>query len=195
MSNLLLNLVIHVTDTPFGRVVTKDDLFFWHCFPRLNSNGTVTYKGKTYKNVQALPDEYYIINNQKLSIKKHTSGRGWSIEGYSDLIETNGKLTNINPYNPNQFVDNWEVTNGVAGHNSKSRHVVLAGGWTKDGRKAGKFEPEEIFSPEQIQQLIDYIKMMKEMWPGIKIVGHYELDNRKTCPNFDVPKFLKQHNL
>ena len=28
--------------------------------------------------------------------------------------------------------------------------------------------------------------------PDIKIYGHYELDNKKTCPNFDVQKWLQR---
>lgn len=191
MSKKLKYLVIHVSDTPFGRPVTNDDLFFWHRFPAKNANGTYTYKGKKYSSLSALPDDSFIINGTKLSIRKHTTGRGWSVEGYSDKINHDGTLQNIRPYNTDGFVDAWEVTNGVAGQNSVARHVVIAGGWTKDGKKSGKFELTEIFSQPQIDQLIEYIKMIREIWPDIIIKGHYEFDKGKTCPNFDVPKFLK----
>lgn len=188
----LIYLVLHVDDTPYGRKVTKDDIFMWHCFPKRNANGTYTYLGKTMQN---LPDDYYVINGQRLSIKKYTTGRGWSVVGYSDMIYKSAELVNLNPYNSDGFVDKWEVTNGVAGINSKARHCVISGGHTKDGRKSGIFEPEEIFTPEQIITLIDYIKMMKEVFPNIIIKGHHEFDKSKTCPNFDVQKFLKKHNL
>lgn len=36
--------------------------------------------------------------------------------------------------NEDANVDPWEVTNGVAGYNSVSRHIVYAGGCAKDGK-------------------------------------------------------------
>lgn len=36
--------------------------------------------------------------------------------------------------NEDANVDPWEITNGVAGYNSVSRHIVYAGGVAKDGK-------------------------------------------------------------
>jgi len=28
-----------------------------------------------------------------------------------------------------------------------------------------------------------------------KVIGHYQVDDKKECPSFDVPKWLEKHNL
>lgn len=191
-------LIIHTTDTPYQRKVTKDDIRHWHLLPVTNQDGTITYKGKKYQLLSQLPNEKV----GGLDVKKYPNGgRGWSQVGYSDLIEIDGKLTNLVPYNFDNVIDSNEVTNGATGYNSKSRHVVLAGGWSKDGKiKNGKkpdgtyMEPCELYSPKQIDTLIQYIQMQKEMVPDLKILGH-NMVSQKTCPNFDVEKFIKDNNL
>ena len=128
-------------------------------------------------------------------------GRGWKQVGYSDLIQRSGKLVNLVPYNLDDNVDKWEITNGAAGVNSISRHVVLAGGWNKDGSNknghAGKnLKPtdkiEDLYTKEQIETLAQYVKKQLEDVPTLKVVGHYYFGT-KTCPNFDVEDFLKRY--
>lgn len=183
-------LVIHCTDTPYQRPVSKDTIKMWHTFPCKNANGTITYMGKTYKSISELPDELVTINGKSLSIRKNLVGRGWKKVGYSDLIEIDGKLTNLVPYNFDEIIDSAEVTNGAAGYNSVSRHVVLAGGWSKDGKtKSAIMNPADLYSSAQLDQLADYIKMQLQICPTIKVVGHNELCS-KTCPNFNVDAFL-----
>lgn len=192
----LKQMVIHTTDTPYDRKVTKGDIQMWHLMPLKNADGTYTYKGKKYASLSALPDEK--ING--VSIKKQ-SGRGWKVVGYSDMITRDGEIVNLNPYNFDDVIDSKEVTNGASGYNSNSRHVVLVGGWSKDGKiKNGKhvdgsyYKAEELYTAEQIQSLIEYINMQKEIVPSLVVVGHNEL-SQKTCPNFDVQEFLKEHAL
>jgi hypothetical protein len=52
-------------------------------------------------------------------------GRGWKQVGYTDMIHLDGGLERLVANNEDSEVDPWEVTNGVAGHNSTSRHIVL----------------------------------------------------------------------
>lgn len=189
-------LVIHTTDTPYDRKVTKADIEQWHLMPRKNNDGTLTYKGKTYKSVSELPSEKVA----GLDIKKYT-GRGWKVPGYADMITRDGEVVNIVPYNNDDVINASEITNGATGYNSNSRHVVLAGGWSKDGKiKNGKHEdgsyflPQELYTPEQINALLEYINRQRKLVPNVIIVGHNEL-SQKTCPNFDVQLFLKNHNI
>lgn len=125
-------------------------------------------------------------------------GRGWKQVGYSDLIQRSGDLVNLVPYDFDDNVDRWEVTNGAAGYNAVCRHVVLAGGWSKDGKIKngqvnGKYmKIEDLYTKEQIHTLVEYVKMQLEMVPGLKIVGHNDLAS-KTCPNFKVEDFLKRY--
>lgn len=55
-------------------------------------------------------------------------GRGWKQVGYTDLFHLNGGVERLVNNNEDANVDPWEVTNGVAGYNSVSRHIVYAGG-------------------------------------------------------------------
>lgn len=191
MAKKLTNLVVHCSDTPFGRTVTADDIFYWHCFPKRNSNGTYTYKGKNYSTVTAIPDDTYVINGQKLSVRKAPNGNGWSVFGYSDLIQVDGELKNLNKYNFDSVIDPWEITNGAAGINSISRHICLAGGGSKLDvkRKSIVMPVTEVFNEKQIETLISYIRMQREVHPDIVIGGHNN-HSSKTCPNFDVKKFM-----
>lgn len=190
--SLLKNLIIHVSATPYGRVVTPNDLTFWHMFPKNNGNGTYTYLGKTYKSVNAIPNDSYNINGKVLKVRDYpNNGRGWSVEGYADFIDVVGELHNIVPYDFDSVIDPWEITNGVAGANSMSRHICLAGGGSKkDPKKTSAIMPvDEVLNDRQIQALIAYIRFQREMYPNIRIAGHNEFA-AKTCPNFSVPKFL-----
>ena len=62
----------------------------------------------------------------------HTSpvpaGRGWKQVGYTDLFHLDGSVERLVDNNEDANVDPWEITNGAAGYNSISRHIVYAGG-------------------------------------------------------------------
>lgn len=133
-------LVIHCTDTPEGREVTKKDIEQWH-------------------------------------LKE----RGWSKVGYSDLIQVSGSLLNLIPFNQDDIVDPWEISNGAKGFNGKSKHVVYAGGYQ------GKDTRNEF----QEYALHVYVKYMILRHPNIKVCGHNQLSS-KSCPSFDVPKWLRE---
>ena len=191
-------LVIHTTDTPYNREITPDDICIWHLGPKKNNYGTYTYLGRiVYK--QDLENIYLILPSGKRIKALDSPGRGWKQVGYSDMINRKGELINLVPYTFDDTIDSFEITNGATGYNSNSRHIVLAGGWSKDGKiKNGKnsdgsyMEPEELYTKEQIDTLIQYLKAQREIVPSVEIVGHNNL-SQKTCPNFDVKKFIQKH--
>lgn len=113
-------------------------------------------------------------------------GRGWKQVGYTDLFHLDGKVERLVDNNEDATVDPWEVTNGVAGYNSVSRHIVYAGGLAKDGRTA-----KDTRTPAQKEALAAYVKDFHKRFPGVKIVGHNQLA-AKECPSFDVQKWLKE---
>lgn len=191
-------LVIHTTDTPFDREITPDDIYMWHLGPKNNSDGTYTYLGRIISK-KDLENVYLILPSGKKVKALDTPGRGWKQVGYSDMINRKGELINLVPYTFDDVIDSFEVTNGATGYNSNSRHIVLAGGWSKDGKvKNGKnsdgyyMEPLELYTKEQINTLIQYLKAQREIVPSVEIVGHNNL-SQKTCPNFDVKEFLRKH--
>lgn len=113
-------------------------------------------------------------------------GRGWKQVGYTDMIHLDGKVERLVGNNEDAEVDPWEITNGAAGYNSTSRHVVYVGGVAKDGRTA-----KDTRTPAQREALAEYVKDFHRRFPGIPIVGHNQL-SAKACPSFDVPDWLKE---
>ena len=113
-------------------------------------------------------------------------GRGWKQVGYTDLIHLDGQVERLVDNNEDANVDPWEVTNGVAGYNSTSRHVVYAGGVAADGKT-----PKDTRTRAQREAMEVYVKEFHCRFPQVRIVGHNELA-AKACPSFDVQKWLKQ---
>lgn len=111
-------------------------------------------------------------------------GRGWKQVGYTDMIHLNGTVERLVENNEDGFVDCWEITNGVAGKNSISRHVVYVGGIHPDGK------PKDTRTAEQLRALESYVNDFHRRFPDVRIVGHNELA-AKACPCFDVQKWLE----
>ena len=116
----------------------------------------------------------------KADIEKwHLQERGWSKVGYSDMIHLDGSLENLIPFDQDDEVDQWEISNGAAGYNSISRHVVYVGGLNGDTR-----------TEAQKKTLQTYIQYMLLRHPDIKVIGHNEVST-KSCPSFSVEQFCK----
>lgn len=111
-------------------------------------------------------------------------GRGWSQVGYSDLIHLDGIVENLVKYNNDAIVDSWEITNGATGINSKSRHVVYAGGTDKSGKT------KDTRTAAQLKALEDYVKKTVRYYPDILVSGHRQFA-KKDCPSFDTVVWLK----
>lgn len=189
-------LVIHCTDTGFNQQVTPDDICAWHKGALKNSDGTFTFLGKIVS-AEELKKLILFFPSGKQVPANLTNGRGWSKVGYADMITRNGDLINLTPYNYDAVIDSSEVTNGAAGYNSESRHVVLCGGWSEDGKIKnglvdGKnlFKPEQLYTAKQLERLKNYVGVQKKFVPSVIVKGHNELAS-KTCPNFSVKEWLK----
>lgn len=121
----------------------------------------------------------------------HTSpvskgGRGWKQVGYTDLFHLDGSVERLVKNNEDMNVDPWEVTNGAAGYNSISRHIVYAGGVDADDVK----KAVDTRTPAQKEALKRYVLDFHKRFPDVKIVGHNQLA-AKACPSFDVPEWLE----
>ena len=120
----------------------------------------------------------------------HTSvppaGRGWKQVGYTDLFHLDGSVERLVANNEDAQVDPWEITNGAAGYNSISRHVVYVGGVDADNVK----EARDTRTPEQREAMMHYVLDFHRRHPLVKIVGHCQLA-AKACPSFDVQEWLE----
>lgn len=113
-------------------------------------------------------------------------GRGWKQVGYTDLFHLDGKVERLVNNNEDMNVDPWEITNGAAGFNSVSRHIVYAGGVDAKTKKAADTRTEA-----QKEALKNYVLEFHRRFPAVRIVGHRELNAGKECPSFDVPSWLR----
>lgn len=145
-------LVIHCTDTPEARPVTKEDILRWHTSP------------------------------------VSSGGRGWKVPGYRDMIYLDGQLINLVPFNSDNLVDPWEITNGVKGLNGKAVHIVYVGGKDKNNKN-----PKDTRTKSQLETMELYVKYMIKRYPAIQVLGHNEAltANGKDCPCFSVPQWLR----
>lgn len=118
--------------------------------------------------------------------------RGWSDIGYQFVI------TNAHPASSRSSMSSWdglihpgrdldgdgdvedEVGAHAFGHNRKSLALCLIG--------------KKVFTPKQIGSAMGLtLSLMKKYKVPIeKVLGHYEVDDRKTCPNLDMDLIRKQ---
>ena len=113
------------------------------------------------------------------------TGRGWKQVGYTDLFHLDGSVERLVQNNEDDNVDNWEITNGAAGYNSISRHIVYAGGMSADNQR-----PQDTRTAAQKEALKRYVLDFHRKHPTVKIVGHNQLA-AKACPSFDVAAWLR----
>ena len=93
---------------------------------------------------------------------------GWKNPGYHKIIDPEGCVQILAP--------DSDVTNGVAGHNSRSLHVAYIGGEHTDDR-----------TEAQKKSLHVVVNEWKQLYPDAKVLGHRDFPNvKKDCPNFDV---------
>lgn len=97
--------------------------------------------------------------------------RGWSGIGYNELIRRSGLLDHGRPpYWQGAHVRDFDGDG--KGDNSDSIGIVLVG--------------RDRFTNAQWKTLAQTIARYLTMYPDAQVVGHCDLDSRKTCPNFNV---------
>lgn len=114
-------------------------------------------------------------------------GRGWKQVGYTDLFRLDGSVERLVENNEDSVVDPWEITNGAAGYNAVSRHIVYAGGVDAHNPK----KPKDTRTPAQKDAMARYVRAFHRKHPDVIIVGHCELNPLKACPSFSVKKWLE----
>jgi N-acetylmuramoyl-L-alanine amidase len=182
-------LVIHCADTYPSFPLSKEVLEEWHKGPRDEANGTVVYLGKTYPNRSALPAD--LINFKPVN---SLVGRGWDRLGYRDIIHRDGSTENITDFTDDDEITSAEMTWGQPGFNANGVHVCLEGGRISKPYAQPPMKGAEVilYTPDQLEALLNYVLIETANHPQIKVAGHYMLTNIKNCPNFDVAEWLKK---
>ena len=118
----------------------------------------------------------------------HMEKKGWSRTGYPDVICLDGVTESLRPFDTDQLVNEDEYTFGVKGStllNRNSIHLCYIGGVTKDAKQAKDTRTEGQLRSMRI--LIEHALLRN---PKLIVVGHNQVQ-KKACPSFDVPKYLK----
>lgn len=114
--------------------------------------------------------------------------RGWKEIGYHYII-LNGYATTSTSYlsHQNGMIETGRDLNLSGAHvknaNANSVGICLIG--------KTAFTEQQLISLESILVGLLGSVLCRERNEKIRISGHYEWDKRKTCPNFDVQKFVK----
>jgi len=111
--------------------------------------------------------------------------RGWSKPGYSDLVILDGSLEQVMPYDMDDYVDSWEISNGARGWNGRTRHIAYVGGKDKQGNA------KDTRTHGQLVCLATYVKVTIRAIPDIQLIGHNQVHPNKYCPSFYVPKWAR----
>ena len=109
--------------------------------------------------------------------------RGWLKIGYGVVIKRDGTIE--------QGREDDEVQAAVKGYIHTSFNLALIGGAKEEDWK----QPEDNFTAEQWEALKKELTRLVKKYPDARIVGHYDLDKNKTCPNFDVQNYLLHEDI
>lgn len=116
-------------------------------------------------------------------------GRGWSKVGYGMMIDLKGRIHFFTKSNLDDFVDQWEITNGVAGINEVSYHFVYVGGCGNAYQNGKGLPAKDTRNKEQLETMRNFVLGYVQQHKNVKVAGHYHFDNKKACPSFDVEKW------
>lgn len=116
-------------------------------------------------------------------LKFFKESQHWSKPGYTFFFDRQGILWKLNEHwDWDPIVNYSEITFGAKGYNSNSLHVAWDGG--VDGKKI-----LDNRTPEQRKALLNFIKIVHDIYPDIQVMGHRDLPGvKKLCPVFDVAK-------
>lgn len=116
----------------------------------------------------------------------HVDDNGWDDVGYHYIIRRmNGELETGR--------DESMVGSHARAVNGTSLGICLVGGSNSNGDWENNFTDSQFVSLKLL--ILDLIKRyeMPEDFKQIKnIIGHYEVDDKKECPSFNVPDWLEK---
>lgn len=118
-------------------------------------------------------DDIEVIRKWHTSPSPYDPSKPWSDVGYHYFIQKDGTIQ--------KGRDEDIVGAHCFGENQNSIGICLHG--------------IDLFSEMQFRHLNNLICDISGRHGIKEIGGHYQYDDRKTCPNFDIPEFLKNYDL
>lgn len=108
--------------------------------------------------------------------------------GYHFVIRRNGTLE------PGRAM--WAQGAHARGFNHCSVGICLVGGarHAKEGETPewSEFVADNNFKLAQYITLVDVLSVLKHAYPNARVIGHHEVNERKSCPVFEVDKFMSR---
>lgn len=107
--------------------------------------------------------------------------KGWLKIGYARVIKRDGVIEQ------GRLDDEYQAH--AVEINDESTSVCLVGGLSEDNKD------EDNFTSEQWESLKKLLTEWVAKYPDARIIGHYEINPNKTCPNFNVQEYLQQEDI
>lgn len=170
-ASILLTTMVFVQHRPLDTKSNELQALIIHCTA-------------TPENVNATADQignYFLRSTDK-------GGRGWTKEGYHDIIEKDGRVVSRIEMNDDSIVSYSEIANGAAGYNRLAQHVSYIGGLDVFRK------PKNTLTSFQDSSLKNYIFEFLEKHPKAYILGHNQVA-AKACPSFNVPDKLREYGV
>ena len=111
----------------------------------------------------------------------HVDENHWDDVGYHHIIKRCGTLE---PARPEEMQGSHNPQT-----NYRSVAVCLIGGSDASGGWSNNFTDAQFVSLKSL--ILDLIKRYEIK----KIIGHYQVDDKKECPSFKVPEWLEKNGL
>ena len=118
----------------------------------------------------------------------HVGENHWDDVGYHHIVKRCGTLE---PARPEEMQGSHNPQT-----NYRSVAVCLIGGSDASGDWENNFTDAQFVSLKSL--ILDLIKrydMPKDFKQIKKIIGHYQVDDKKECPSFKVPEWLEKNGL
>ena len=111
----------------------------------------------------------------------HVGENHWDDVGYHHVITRSGVLQKARP-------EEMQGSHARA-VNGTSLGICLVGGSNASGDWENNFQDEQFVTLKAL--ILDLIKRYEIK----KIIGHYQVDDKKECPSFKVPEWLENNGL
>lgn len=120
--------------------------------------------------------KYIIVHNTATFDPKKSQHYGL----FHYVVERSGEIKNIHPEHA--------VIRHIPDLDNEAIHIAYNGGRNKTGALG------DTRTPVQEEALFNKLIAVSLKYPGVKIVGHNELDASANCPGFIVREWLKNYD-
>ena len=107
--------------------------------------------------------------------------RGWKKPGYAGIWLLDGSFKILVPFDEDDQIDSWEISNGAIGWNGVAKHFCTIGG-------SGN---QDTRTPQQLAAQETFCRLALVMWPDVKFIGHNQVNLDKYCPSYSVPQWCE----